>query len=217
MSQRKRPVPDGKPPGAKRRKPAGTASALEVDHAPARVRFAVARLDAGDRYCATRDAIVARFRVGERTAERDIERAYQLIAAELESERPTLAARIFGRAWRLALGAEKRRDTFAAIGALTLASKVAGIMLDKPATIEVSPAGSFAAMFTAKPERDALTCAVGLTNAQRLAELDRLRADPDLAADATEAEPNTDAAISVEAALGMNPTIDDEGDTDDDE
>ncbi len=94
---------------------------------PARVAHAVAALDRGDRYCAARDGLVARFGVTPRTAERDLKLAYEAIAAEHAAELPTIAARLSARIWRLALRCEKRRDEGGALAAYAQIAKLVGL------------------------------------------------------------------------------------------
>lgn len=115
----------------RRSKARGTATEIHADHGPARLRFAVTRLDAGDRYAVIRAALVQRFGISNRTAERDLARAYAGISAEHEAEAPTIAARIAARVWRLAVAAERRRDGTGALAAYDRLIRLHGLGVER--------------------------------------------------------------------------------------
>jgi len=203
---------DGNAVGGKRRKVTRSSSGPAPEHAPHRARFALTRLDAGDRYSAARAALIAKFGISESTAERDLKAAYQAIADEHAAELPTIAARIAARAWRLAATAERARDVTAALAALALVAKVSGLA---SAAIEVTTtaADSLLASMRTRGEREAMHQALKMTNAQRQARIDHLRADPDLAELNHQGVPE---AVVTAGRHVLPPTItDDEPDLDD--
>lgn len=116
-------------------KPRATSTGSVIDRAPHRTAFALTCFDAGDRYSEVRRKVMAKFKVSDSTAERDIERAYKAIGEENEKERHQLGARVSARLWRIATSAEKKEKYDAAVSALARLAKIHGLEAPKKLTV----------------------------------------------------------------------------------
>lgn len=117
---------EGATPSPRRGRRGRTPSNATADHAPQRLAAALKLLAEGERYTQVRAALQSKFQISRATAERDLARAYFEIALEADTERPTLAARISDRVWRLCLRAERRRDDHLALAAYQALAKLIG-------------------------------------------------------------------------------------------
>lgn len=118
---------EGGTPSPRRSRRGRTPSNAAPDHAPHRVVAALKLLAEGERYTEVRSALQSKFQISRATAERDLARAYSEIALAADAERPTLAARISDRIWRLGLRAERRRDDHLALAAYQALAKLIGV------------------------------------------------------------------------------------------
>jgi hypothetical protein len=163
---------DGAADASRRRARRSFSSRASGDHAPQRLAAALKLLAAGERYTNARDALMAKFSISRATAERDLARAYAEIAAEAEAERPTLAARIADRVWRLGLRAERRKDDHLALAAYQSLAKLVGVGAER-VVVESTDAA-------ARAHIEAMHFALTLTPAQRANEkrksIEQLRA-----------------------------------------
>ena len=117
---------EGGMPSPRRSRRGRTPSNAAAAPAPQRLAAALKLLAEGERYTQVRSALQSKFQISRATAERDLARAYSEIALEADTERPTLAARISDRVWRLGLRAERRRDDHLALAAYQALAKLIG-------------------------------------------------------------------------------------------
>jgi hypothetical protein len=131
-----------------------------------RLKRCLELLETGMLYSRVMEAIQSEFNVVQRTAERDLARAYEAIAAEEETELKSRAARCGRALWRVAHKAEAEGDYRGAIAGYGRLATVLG--MDKPREIKVSGGMTL--------EQRALLDALQLTPAEREKEIAELRA-----------------------------------------
>lgn len=151
------------------------AAAVEEDDGSERAHLAIQRrvkrclalLDLGLSYSRTMEQIQEEFGVVQRTAERDLARAYEAIAKEEGDELPQRAARVSRGVWRVTHKAEQAQDWKAAIAGYKQLASFYG--MDAPKKVQLSGGIS--------PEQQALLDALQLTPTERLKRIEELSGD----------------------------------------
>lgn len=131
-----------------------------------RIALAEKLLLGGARYSQVKTALIEQFAVAKSTAEQDIQDAQKLIAAELESERPYMLARLVNGLQRVIEGAEADRDWSAAVAANRQIAKLYG--LEAPIAVNVAQVS---------PEQQAMLSALMMTPHERRQRIEELRAE----------------------------------------
>lgn len=153
-----------------------------------RVAFALDELDEGTTYAKIVGLIMGEFGVTERTAERDMTRAYIVMGQAAGPDLEQRAARAERSLWRVAAKAEKDGDWKAAIGGFGRIASIYG--MDAPKKVQVSGGMTV--------EQSALLGALQLTPTERQARIAELEAKatgappPASASDGDASDPDVD-------------------------
>ena len=157
-----------------------------------RAQQALEALSRGATYRQVVGEIMQLFRVSVRTAERDLQRAQRMLTAEHAAERPTLRAKIETRLWRLSKAAEDEGHYSAAIRALYVIGRLAG--LDQVQVTTATDPVTEKVLGMTPQEREA-----------RLAELLRRRMEAMSGAPSTASEPEPARPPPRDRAPGFDP------------